>query len=91
MMNIEASVAPSTISAHTAHELLQLDGITVEFGATRALDNVSFNVSAEEVVGLMGANGAGKSTQECGSTATLSGMDRQSRSGYSQTACPGQS
>ncbi|MFJ6328458.1 MULTISPECIES: sugar ABC transporter ATP-binding protein [unclassified Rhizobium] len=42
--------------------LLQLDGITVEFGATRALNNVSFNVSAGEVVGLMGANGAGKST-----------------------------
>jgi ABC-type sugar transport system ATPase subunit len=62
MMNMEASAAPSTMSALTAHELLQLDGITVEFGATRALDNVSFNVSAGEVVGLMGANGAGKST-----------------------------
>ncbi|MBN9030217.1 MAG: hypothetical protein BGO05_18275 [Rhizobiales bacterium 63-7] len=45
-----------------AAELLQLDGITVEFGATRALSNVSFNVRAGEVVGLMGANGAGKST-----------------------------
>jgi ABC-type sugar transport system ATPase subunit len=62
MMNMEASVAPSTMSAHTAHDLLQLDGITVEFGATRALDNVNFNVSPGEVVGLMGANGAGKST-----------------------------
>lgn len=59
---MEASVAPPTLSAHPAPELLQLDGITVEFGATRALDNVSFNVSAGEVVGLMGANGAGKST-----------------------------
>jgi ABC-type sugar transport system ATPase subunit len=62
MMKMEASVAPSTMSAHKARGLLQLDGITVEFGATRALDNVSFNVSAGEVVGLMGANGAGKST-----------------------------
>jgi ABC-type sugar transport system ATPase subunit len=62
MMNMEASVAPSAMNAHIAHDLLQLDGITVEFGATRALDNVSFNVSAGEVVGLMGANGAGKST-----------------------------
>ncbi|WP_175130987.1 ATP-binding cassette domain-containing protein, partial [Paraburkholderia graminis] len=60
MMNMEASVAPSVMSAHTAPDLLQLDGITVEFGATRALDNVSFNVSPGEVVGLMGANGAGK-------------------------------
>lgn len=59
---MQASVAPSARGAHQAHELLQLDGITVEFGATRALDNVSFNVSAGEVVGLMGANGAGKST-----------------------------
>ncbi len=59
---MDLSVALASSSKHGAIELLQLDGITVEFGATRALNNVSFNVSAGEVVGLMGANGAGKST-----------------------------
>ncbi|WP_456654536.1 ATP-binding cassette domain-containing protein [Bradyrhizobium sp. JR3.5] len=59
---MDAFVASTTLSGRNAGELLQLDGITVEFGANRALDNVSFNVSAGEVVGLMGANGAGKST-----------------------------
>jgi len=61
-MQVEASVASATLSGQNASQLLELDGITVEFGANRALDNVSFNVSAGEVVGLMGANGAGKST-----------------------------
>lgn len=59
---VEMSLALASSSKQGAAELLKLDGITVEFGATRALNNVSFNVAAGEVVGLMGANGAGKST-----------------------------
>lgn len=41
---------------------LQLEGITVEFGATRALDDLSVTFEAGRVVGLLGHNGAGKST-----------------------------
>ncbi|MBK0420005.1 sugar ABC transporter ATP-binding protein [Leucobacter sp. CSA1] len=37
-------------------------GITVDFGATRALDDVEFAIAPGEVVGLLGHNGAGKST-----------------------------
>jgi ABC-type sugar transport system ATPase subunit len=55
-------VEPTFVDALDVGALLQLDGITVEFGPTKALDRVSFNVSRGEVVGLMGANGAGKST-----------------------------
>jgi D-xylose transport system ATP-binding protein len=39
-----------------------LVGISKEFGPVRALDRVDFAVSAGEVVGLVGDNGAGKST-----------------------------
>lgn len=37
-------------------------GVSVDFGATRALDKVEFSIEPGEVVGLLGHNGAGKST-----------------------------
>src|SRR5262245_60747714 len=39
-----------------------LEGLTKQFGATRALDNVDFNVGFGEIHALVGENGAGKST-----------------------------
>lgn len=42
--------------------LLELQGVGKEFGAIRALCDVSLSVEPGEVVGLMGDNGAGKST-----------------------------
>src|SRR3954453_1340106 len=40
--------------------LLELRGVSKRFGAVQALDNVDFEVSPTEVVGLVGDNGAGK-------------------------------
>jgi ABC-2 type transport system ATP-binding protein len=42
--------------------MIQLDHVTRSFGATRAVDNVSFHVRAGEVFGFIGPNGAGKTT-----------------------------
>ncbi len=42
--------------------LIEVQGLTKRYGETLALDNVSFRVQAGEVLGLLGLNGAGKST-----------------------------
>ncbi len=42
--------------------MITASGITKRYGSLLALDNVSFTVGEGEIVGLLGANGAGKST-----------------------------
>ena len=42
--------------------LLELSGVTVQFGGLNAVDNVSFCVNAGEICAVIGPNGAGKTT-----------------------------
>jgi ABC-type sugar transport system ATPase subunit len=42
--------------------LVQVKNIGKSFGATRALDNISFDFYPGEIFAMVGANGAGKST-----------------------------
>ncbi|WEF33960.1 ABC transporter ATP-binding protein [Pseudoduganella chitinolytica] len=42
--------------------MLELDNVTVRFGALAAVDGVSLRIAADDVLGLVGPNGAGKTT-----------------------------
>lgn len=52
--------------------MLKLDKIDVYYGAIHALKNLSLEVNEGEIVTLIGANGAGKST----TLKTISGLIR---------------
>lgn len=42
--------------------VLDVDGLTVDYGRYRALDNLSVQIAAGELVGIIGPNGAGKTS-----------------------------
>lgn len=42
--------------------MIQVDGLTKDYGARRAIDNLSFDAEQGEIVGFLGPNGAGKTT-----------------------------
>lgn len=47
-------------------EILRVEGVTLNFGGTYALNNVNFGIQRREILGLIGPNGSGKtSTVNC--------------------------
>ncbi len=53
---------PSTTEAGPTDPLLELEGISLAYGPVRALHEVSLAIRPGEVLGLLGDNGAGKSS-----------------------------
>jgi ABC-2 type transport system ATP-binding protein len=42
--------------------MIQVEGLTKDFGARRAIDNLTFHAEKGEILGFLGPNGAGKTT-----------------------------
>lgn len=55
---------PTNLTTHTIHDGLAIEAraLVRDFGTFRAVDHVSFQVKSGEIFGLLGANGAGKTT-----------------------------
>ncbi len=50
------------MNATLQHPVLEVDNIAIRFGEVKALDGVSLSINPGECIGLVGHNGAGKST-----------------------------
>jgi ABC-2 type transport system ATP-binding protein len=64
--------------------MIEVEGLTKDYGMRRAIDNLSFNANQGEIVGFLGPNGAGKTTTmrilcgympPSGGTARVAGFD----------------
>ncbi|HEY9145508.1 MAG TPA: ATP-binding cassette domain-containing protein [Thiobacillus sp.] len=58
---LQVAAAPAT-ALPRGGDAVEAAGLTRDFGAFRAVDAVSFRVAEGEIFGLLGANGAGKTT-----------------------------
>jgi len=57
----DVAALPAAVQ-HDDEHLIEVDGLKRRFGDFWAVDGISFNVRRGEIFGLLGANGAGKST-----------------------------
>jgi len=84
--------------------MIEVEHLCKQYGATRAVDDVSFSVGRGEILGLLGANGAGKTTimriltcfcpptsgaaRVAGFDVVTSSMDARRRIGYMPESVP---
>lgn len=84
------SLPPSTMGYGRDVLAIEAEGLVRDFGSFRAVDQVSFQVRQGEIFGLLGANGAGKTTvikmlngilQPTGGTGLVAAADMRTASG----------
>jgi len=56
------TVSPEALAAAAPRRMIEVRNVRKDFGAVRALDDVSISVNAGELAAIVGDNGAGKST-----------------------------
>jgi ABC-type branched-subunit amino acid transport system ATPase component len=85
------AASPDGQASDKQRPLLTVDNLSVRYGEALALNGVSFTLNAGQVLAVLGANGAGKSSlaravsglvPPAGGTVTFGGRDIQSRSCY---------
>jgi branched-chain amino acid transport system ATP-binding protein len=85
------AASPDGQASDKQRPLLTVDNLSVRYGEALALNGVSFTLNAGQVLAVLGANGAGKSSlaravsglvPPAGGTVTFDGRDIQSRSCY---------
>ena len=57
--------------------MIEVKNLTKQYGAKKAVDNLSFTVNDGEILGFLGPNGAGKSTTMNILTGYISATDGQ--------------
>jgi branched-chain amino acid transport system ATP-binding protein len=62
MTTARAESAPAAGGTHNGDGVLDVHGLKVHYGGVRAVHDVSFRVGAGEAVGIIGTNGAGKTS-----------------------------
>jgi ABC-type branched-subunit amino acid transport system ATPase component/branched-subunit amino acid ABC-type transport system permease component len=57
-----AAPRPARAARRTSPAALTVEGLTIDFGGHRAVDNVTISAAPGEITGLIGPNGAGKTS-----------------------------